>query len=171
MKKIITLVALIMLATACGSKASSTSTSTSSSTGSSSGSSTTITPVQISEWGVEFTPIKSISDVRYAIEPNHMDTADFTTASLVSLDQQSGGSMCAVSDAPLGKISRVVDFNAFTAAGHSVPPNVKIGDYYYYYTQQQGSCSTVLAVQNLQSLQSADFDSIAVSSLKAIPSK
>lgn len=171
MKKILTFGTLVILATACGSSAASSSqTSTSTSGSSSATSTTTLTPIQISEWGVELTPVQSISDLRYAIDPNHTDTADFSTASLVSLDQQSGGSGCAVAKAPLGTLSRIVDFSAFSASGHTAPPNVKIGDYYYYYTQQQGSCSTNPAVQNLQELQSGDFDSV-LSTLKAIPSK
>jgi hypothetical protein len=170
MKKIITLGALLLLATACGTKTTSTS-STGSSTSTPSKTTTTLTPVQISQWNVEFTPIQSISDVRYAIEANHEDTADFTTASLSSLDQQSGGNGCSVTNAPLGKISRVTDFSAFTSSGHTTPVNVKIGDYYYYYTQQQGSCSNNAAAQNLQALQSSDFGSVAISSLEAIPGK
>ena len=160
MKKIIILGILSLLATACGSSATSTSSSNTSNSNSA------LSPIQITEWGVQFTPVSSISDLRYAIDPNHTDTANFSSASLISLDQQSGGSGCATANAPLGTLSRVGDFSAFTSTGRSVPKYVQVGTYYYYYSPQQGSCSTNLAVQNLQTLQAQDMNS-ALNSLKA----
>jgi hypothetical protein len=156
MKKIAVGVVLILLASACNS-----STSNSSST-------PAVSYLTISEWNLRFQETSQITDLRYQVDPKHDNNIDFTSASLLSLSQQFGGA-CTLNDSPLGMLTRVSNFDAFTAAGHTKPESILIGTWYYYFTAPSGPCSSMISVQNLQSEQSTDLQNAIFNGLMVLP--
>jgi len=162
MKKITAIAALVLLASACNSSASKTS--------SQSSSTPAVSYLTISEWNVRFQEDPQISDLRYQVDPKHDSIVNFSSASLISLSQQFGGA-CALNNAPLGTLSRISDFSAFTSSGHTAPQNVQIGNWYYYFVPAAGSCSPNASVQNLQSQQGAELQSIILYRLQTAPAQ
>jgi hypothetical protein len=156
-KKIAVAAALILLAGACNSSTSSSQSTTPS-----------VSYLTISEWNLRFQETSQITDLRYQVDPQHDNNIDFTSASLLSLSQQFGGT-CTLNDSPLGMLTRVSNFDAFTAAGHTKPESILIGTWYYYFTPPSGACSSMASAQNLQSEQSSDLQNAIFNGLMVAP--
>ena len=154
LRKISVAVALVFLASACNSSTSNTAPK--------------VNYLTITEWNLRFQETSQITDLRYQVDPKHDNNIDFTSASLLSLSQQFGGA-CTLNDSPLGMLTRVSNFDAFTAAGHTKPDSILIGAWYYYFTPPTGPCSGMISVQNLQSEQSSDLQNAIFNGLTVLP--
>jgi hypothetical protein len=115
-------------------------------------------------WGVQFQIPSGLSDLQYANIDITPDVLPFSTQSLINLDQSTGGSYCAASQAPLGAISR----SSSSVTGPATLIGV-IDHYYYYYGGPQATCSNNTQVQSLQSTQKTELAN-AITSLVALTS-